>query len=176
MKKILKLMLGFLVVLFFALIIIMFALGKEYHFEKSVIINAPAEKVWQKVSSMKATNEWSPFTKLDPNMKQSYKGNPGTVGEVYTWTGNEDVGQGEERITELIPLQKATVDLHFIKPFESRAKGVVLLSPQGKATKVTWAFDTTMDYPTNLMKLFMDSNMDESFGQGLNDLKILCEK
>jgi ligand-binding SRPBCC domain-containing protein len=36
----------------------MIAVGKKYHFEKSIVINAPVEKVWQNVNSMKAVNSW----------------------------------------------------------------------------------------------------------------------
>ncbi len=169
-------MLGLFVVLFVAIVITMLALGKEYHFEKSIVINAPAEKVWQNVNSMKGINSWSPFMKMDPNMQQSYSGTSGTVGEKYTWSGNDNAGQGEETITELMPNQKSVVDLHFIKPFDSKAKAVVLLQPEGNSTKVTWSFDTTMEYPSNLMKLFMNKGMDEAFGEGLNSLKAMSEK
>src|SRR5574343_347668 len=118
MKKFFKFMLGFFVVVFVVIIITMIALGKEYHYEKSITINAPIEKVWQNVNSMKAINSWSPFMKLDPNMKETYSGASGTVGELYTWSGNNKAGQGEERIIQLVPNEKAVVDIHFIKPFE----------------------------------------------------------
>lgn len=176
MKKFFKFLLGFFVVIFLAIFITMFALGKEYHFEKSITINAPAEKVWQHVNSMKGINSWSPFMKMDPNMQQSYSGTSGTVGEMHSWSGNEEAGQGEQKITELVQNEKAAVDLHFIKPFESNAKAVILLKPEGSATKVTWAFDTTMGYPSNLMKLIMNKGMDEAFGEGLNSLKTMSEK
>lgn len=176
MKKFFKFMLGLFVVLLLVVVITMLALGKTYHFEKSIVINAPAEKVWQNVNSMKGVNSWSPFLKMDPNMKQAYTGVSGTVGEMYTWSGNDKAGQGEEKIVELVPNEKAVVDLHFIKPIDSRAKAVVLLQPEGNSTKVTWSFDTTMEYPSNLMKLFMNKGMDEAFGDGLNSLKAMSEK
>mgnify|MGYP002133132205 CR=1 FL=1 len=169
-------MLGFFVVVFVVIIITMIALGKEYHYEKSITINAPIEKVWQNVNSMKAINSWSPFMKLDPNMKETYSGASGTVGELYTWSGNDKAGQGEERIIQLVPNEKAVVDIHFIKPFESNASGIILLKPQGTSTEVTWAFDTTMEYPSNLMKLFLQKGMDDAFGDGLNSLKAMSER
>jgi uncharacterized protein YndB with AHSA1/START domain len=176
MKKFFKILFGFFVVVFLAIVITMLALGKEYHFEKTVTINAPVEKVWRHVNSMKGINSWSPFMKMDPNMEQSYSGTPGAVGEKYTWSGNDKAGQGEEVITEMVPNEKMVVDLHFVKPFESKANAVVFLEPEGDGTKVTWSFDTTMDYPTNIMKLFINSQMDKSFTDGLNSLKAMSEK
>jgi hypothetical protein len=71
---------------------------KKYHFEKSIVINAPVEKVWQNVNSMKAVNSWSPFLDYDKNMKQTYSGVSGQVGDTYHWSGNDEAGEGEEKL------------------------------------------------------------------------------
>ncbi len=42
MKKFLKILLAILAVL----VIAMFVIGEKYHYEKSIVINAPAEKVY----------------------------------------------------------------------------------------------------------------------------------
>ena len=52
----------------------------------------------------------------------------------------------------------------------------MILEPQGNATKVTWTFNTEMNYPMNLMKLTMDSQMDKDFRKGLQKLKEISEK
>lgn len=61
MKKFFKILLVFFIVISLVIVIAMIAVGKKYHFEKSIVINAPVEKVWQNVNSMKAVNSWSPF-------------------------------------------------------------------------------------------------------------------
>lgn len=70
--KILKKFLLFIVGLLFILTILMFALGKHYHFETSTVINAPIEKVYEQASASKKFNEWNPWMKLDPNLKLTY--------------------------------------------------------------------------------------------------------
>ena len=115
----------------------MFVVGKKYHFEKSIVINAPVEKVWQNVNSMKAVNSWSPFLDYDKNMKQTYSGVSGQVGDTYHWSGNDEAGEGEEKITALEPNKKSSVNIRFIKPFEGNAEADVILQSQGNATKVT---------------------------------------
>ena len=176
MKKFFKILLVFFIVISLVIVIAMIAVGKKYHFEKSIVINAPVEKVWHNVNSMKAVNSWSPFLDYDKNMKQTYSGVSGQVGDTYHWSGNDEAGEGEEKITALEPNKKSSVNIRFIKPFEGNADADVILQPQGNATKVTWTFDTEMNYPMNLMKLTMDSQMEKDFGKGLQKLKEISEK
>jgi arginine exporter protein ArgO len=74
MKKILKVLgIIILLILVYAVVAIL-AFGKNYHYEKSIVINAPKEKVWEQVSSMKAFNQWNPWLKLDKNITLTYTG------------------------------------------------------------------------------------------------------
>ena len=172
MKKFLYILLAMVALL----VIIMLAMGKKYHFEKSIVINAPVERVYSHISSMKAFNEWNPWMDLDKNLKVTYSGTSGAVGDKYCWEGNKDVGKGCHEITGLQVNKKQANLMHFKEPFESDATGNIYLEAQGNSTKVTWDMDCELDYPMNLMKLMMDSQMDDSYGKGLNKLKALAEK
>ena len=172
MKTFLKITLGILAIL----IIAMFIIGKKYHFEKSIVINAPIEKVWGNVNSSKAFNQWNPWMKLDPNLKLTYTGNQGEIGDQYCWEGNDEVGQGCHEITSIVPNQKVGSKMMFKKPFESDATSDVVLTKEGNTTKVVWNMDCELDYPMNLMKLMMDYQMEDSYGKGLKKLKELSEK
>lgn len=172
MKTFLKILLAVVAVLLIA----MFVIGKSYHFEKSIVINAPLEKVYANASSMKSFNQWNPWMNLDPNLKVTYTGTSGLVGDRYCWVGNDEVGEGCHEITALVPNQKVATKMLFKKPFESDATSDLLFSAEGNATKVTWNMDCELDYPMNLMKLFMDGQMDKSYGGGLQKLKEISEK
>ena len=171
MKKFFKILLVIIAIL----VVIMFVVGKKYHFEKSIVINAPVEKVWQNVNSMKAVNSWSPFLDYDKNMKQTYSGVSGQVGDTYHWSGNDKAGEGEEKITALEPNKKSSVNIRFIKPFEGNADADVVLQPQGNATKVTWSMDTKQESWMKIMRPMMDYNMGKSYEEGLQNLKNLVE-
>ena len=72
-----------------------------------------------------------------------------------------------------------STELRFIKPFKSIAQAVMTTEPAGEnATKVSWGFESQMNYPMNVMKLFM--NMEKSIGNdfstGLINLKTIMEK
>ena len=174
--KILKKVLWSIAILIGVLVIAMFAIGKKYHFETSIVINAPIEKVYEQASSSKKFNEWNPWMSLDPNLKLTYSGNQGQVGDEYCWDGNDDVGQGCHVITALVPNQKIATKMMFKKPFESDATSDVVLTKEGNTTKVVWNMDCELDYPMNLMKLMMDYQMEDSYGKGLKKLKELSEK
>ena len=174
--RILKKILWVIVALIALLTITMFVLGKQYHFETSMVINAPIEKVYEQASSSKKFNEWNPWMDLDPNLKLTYSGTQGHPGDEYCWEGTEDVGQGCHVITALVPNQKIATKMMFKKPFESDATSDIVLTKEGNGTKVTWSMDCELDYPMNLMKLIMDSQMEDSYGKGLKKLKEIVEK
>lgn len=50
MKKILLILLGIVAVA----VITMFVMGKSYHFEKSIVINAPLDKVYAHLNNTKS--------------------------------------------------------------------------------------------------------------------------
>ena len=59
--------------------------GTKWEFEKSVLISASLEKVWQNTNSLHAINQWNPWLDRDPNLHQEYTGTDGTVGATYAW-------------------------------------------------------------------------------------------
>ena len=173
MKKFLYILLGIIVLL----VIVMFALGKDYQYEKSMTINAPIEKVYAHVNSIQSFNEWNPWMKLDPNMKVDYSGVSGELGDKYCWDSKlDDAGAGCQEIIVLEQNKKMQTKINFIRPFPGEAFSEIILEAEGNATKVTWNMETEMGYPMNLMKPFMDSEMEKSYTEGLTNLKTLSEK
>ncbi len=174
MKTILKI-LGMLILLFIVYAVIaMLAFSKDYHFEKSVVINAPKEKVWQHVGSLKGYNTWDPFSKEVKNIKITYSGEGDKTGDSYHWKG--DGSEGEQSVTETVQDQKLVTKLHFIRPFEGDAKAAFILTPEGNGTKVTWTMDNELNAMMKVMKPMFDMNMEKMFNQGLGDLKKLSEQ
>lgn len=174
MKTFLKLI-GIILLLVIAYAVIaMLAFSKDYHYEKSIVINAPKEKVWQYAGSLKGYNMWDPFSREIKNVKITYSGEGDKTGDSYHWKGDDS--EGEQSITEIVVNEKMSTQLHFIKPFEGDAKSAFILTPEGNGTKVTWMIDNELNAMMKIMKPMMDSNMDKMFGQGLENLKKLSEK
>src|ERR1700741_879066 len=68
--------------------------------EKSIVINAPADSIFPQVSNYKNFSAWSPWTKMDPEVKQSFDETQGGVGSTMTWDGPK-TGKGLMRIEEI---------------------------------------------------------------------------
>ncbi|REC63050.1 hypothetical protein DRF65_07425 [Chryseobacterium pennae] len=174
MKTLLKLIGIIILLVIVYAVVAMLAFSKDYHYEKSIVINAPKEKVWQYAGSLKGYNMWDPFSKEIKNVKITYSGEGNKMGDSYHWKGDDS--EGEQSIIETVPNEKLATQLHFIKPFEGNAKSNIVLAPEGNGTKVTWMIDNELNAMMKIMKPMMDGNMDKMFGQGLDDLKKLSEK
>jgi hypothetical protein len=166
------------VVIVLVLVVALFISGKV-HYEKSISINAPVDSVWQNVGSLSAVDKWSPWNDYDPNMKKSISQPDNVVGAVTSWESDVDVvGKGSQTISKIEAPNLLEVDLKFLVPYESEAKGIISLVPEASGTKVTWAFESEIPYPFRVMMLWM--NMEDAVGKdwnnGLGKLKALCEK
>ncbi len=152
----------------------------EFNVSRSVVINKANSEVFGYVKYLKNQNEFSKWAGMDPAMKKTFVGVDGTVGFVSAWESeNPDVGKGEQTISGIVEGKRIDYALHFIEPFESNDKAYMTFDSIAPAqTEVTWGIDGKMNYPMNLMGLFMD--MDKMLGDdldtGLANLKVLLEK
>ncbi len=146
---------------------------------REVVINKPKEEVFNYIKHLKNQDNFSKWAMMDPNMKKEYRGTDGTPGFVSAWEGNKKVGTGEQEIKGIQEGEKVDYEIRFVKPFKSIAKAVMTTEAiSDNATKVTWGFEGSMNYPMNVMKLFM--NMEKAIGNdfstGLDNLKKVLEK
>lgn len=151
---------------------------KSINYEKSIVINAPIEIVWENINSLADMDQWSPWNDYDPNLKKTITGIDGTVGAMQSWdSNNNNVGKGSQTIAKLEPPTLIETKLVFYIPYESEAVGFVKLQKENLSTKATWGFKSVMPYPFNLMRLMVDFEdaMGKDFGIGLNKLKNICE-
>src|SRR4051812_19322368 len=83
--------------------------------QRSATIQAPADIVFAKVNDFHKWGEWSPWEKLDPNMKRNFTGANTGLDAIYEWTGNKDVGQGRMTIQESKANELVRIRLEFIE-------------------------------------------------------------
>ena len=84
-----------------ALIVLLLSAGlvlpKSAHAERSVVIDAPAERIYPQIASLKEWNEWSAWnTRHDPKWKPVYSGPDVGAGATSTWTESES-GAGSQK-------------------------------------------------------------------------------
>lgn len=147
------------------------------HYERSAVINAPPEKILPHIADFHNWKPWSPWEKLDPNMKRDYRGAAQGVGARYAWSGNNKAGEGTMEVLEA-GTSGVKIDLRFIRPFKNACITHFHFSPQGHATSVRWTMDGPNLFMGKLMGLFipMDKMIGKDFEQGLAGLKAEAEK
>jgi hypothetical protein len=149
----------------------------SFSVQRSTSIKAPPEKISAVLSDFRAWEAWSPWEKVDPQMKRIYSGEAKGKGAKYAWIGNSEVGEGSMTITEA-QASRVALDLDFVKPFEGHNKVVFTLAPKGDATEVNWAMNGPSPYITKVIQVFcdMDGMIGKQFETGLANLKAATEK
>ena len=149
-----------------------------FRVQRSVNINAPAEKIFPSVNDFHSWALWSPWETIDPAMKRTYSGAEKGKGAVYEWEGNNKVGKGRMEITNTNPPGSVIIKLDFIKPFEGHNVAEFTMQPEGTMTKVTWAMHGPNQFISKVFQVFMnmDNMIGKQFATGLSNLKGIAEK
>jgi hypothetical protein len=116
-----KILIG-LAVIVFGFVAIVATRPSEFRVARTATIVAPAPAVFAQVDDFHNWEAWNPWAKIDPAMKQTYEGAPAGSGAVYTWAGNNEVGQG-----------RMTVGGNFEKGL-AQMKSVVEAAPKPQAS------------------------------------------
>lgn len=174
--KILKKLLLILAVVFAAVFVYSLFLPSKGVMESSMRIHAPASVVFPYVNTLKNWEKWSPWQKMDTNMKLTYEGPEAGVGAKYNWKSeNKNVGFGSLSITESIPNQKIVTQLNFGNM--SPSFGGFDFKEEGGETVVRWYMN--MDMGLNpigkIMMPMINKQMASVFDEGLLDIKKLAE-
>jgi len=150
----------------------------SFRVERSIRVNAPAEKIFHYVNDFHQWGVWSPWEKLDPGMKRTFTGPESGNGAVYEWQGNGKVGQGRMQITDATAPGRIRIELDFIKPLEGHNQAIFNFQPVGSDTEVVWTMAGPSPYLSKLFGLFfnMDKLIGGDFEKGLANLKAASEQ
>ncbi|GGD97375.1 polyketide cyclase [Planktosalinus lacus] len=152
---------------------------KNYHVNRSVIIQRPLSEVFEYIKYIKNQDNWSPWGKKDPDMEKTFTGTDGTVGFISHWKGNKQVGEGEQEITGVFKNERLETKLRFLKPWKSESDAYIKVEEvTPETTKVIWGFSGVNKPPGNLFMVFfnMDKTVGKDFEEGLLNLKQQLEK
>jgi uncharacterized protein YndB with AHSA1/START domain len=149
-----------------------------FRLQRSTTINAPADKVFPFINDFRHWPLWSPWERMDPDMKRTHSGASHGKGAVYEWDGNKNVGTGRSEIVETVAPSKVIIKLDFIKPFEAHNTAEFTLEGWGSSTTVTWAMYGPQPFMMKAMGLFCSPErmVGPQFEAGLGNLKALTEK
>jgi uncharacterized protein YndB with AHSA1/START domain len=166
-----------LAVIIVVLVVIVALQPSDFRVARSATISAPPPAVFAQVNDFHKWEAWNPWGKIDPAMKQTYEGAPAGPGAIYTWSGNNEVGEGRMTITDSRPSELIRVKLEFFKPFAATNTAEFAFKPEGNQTLVTWSMFGEKNFMAKAVHLVM--NMDKMIGgqfeKGLADMKSAVE-
>jgi uncharacterized protein YndB with AHSA1/START domain len=173
----LKTILVALAVIIVVLVVIVALQPSDFRVARSTTISAPPPAVFAQVNDFHKWEAWNPWGKIDPAMKQTYEGTLAGPGAIYTWSGNNEVGEGRMTITDSRPSDLIRVKLEFFKPFAGTNTAEFAFKPEGNQTLVTWSMFGEKNFMAKAVHLVM--NMDKMIGgqfeKGLADMKSAVE-
>lgn len=145
-----------------------------FHTERSIAIDAPAERVFETIADYSTWPIWSPWLMLDSSAQVEFSDDPRSVGSGYHWSG-ELVGEGEMEHRQLDRHHRIDAELRFIKPVKSVNRVAFDLLSIGASTQVTWHLDGKLPFFLFFMKSNLETFIGMDYERGLRMLKEFIE-
>jgi uncharacterized protein YndB with AHSA1/START domain len=166
-----------LAILVLGFVIIVSMQPSDFRISRSAKMKAPPSAVFAELNDFHKWDAWSPWAKLDPNAKATFDGPTSGTGATFTWSGNDKVGAGRQRIVESRPDELIRIKLEFERPMKATSTAEFTLKPEGDQTLVTWSMFGTNNFLGKAVSLFMDCDkmVGSEFEKGLANMKTIVE-
>lgn len=153
-----------------------FLLPSQYQVARSIVVQAPAAKVYDYIADPRQWAQWSAWNRRDPDMEIRYGGPPFGQGAKWSWKSRSE-GSGDMVFTSVEPNKRVAYALSFPE-FGMKSAGEFTLHQGPAGTLVTWS--TGGDVGPNPLKHYlawqMDSMVGPDFEEGLAGLKAVAER
>jgi DNA gyrase inhibitor GyrI len=141
-----------------------------FRVEKSVLIEAPVEKVFGVVRDFRQWVPWSPWVIAEPDCALSYAED----GMSYSWDG-KIIGAGTMTLLEEDAPRSMRYRLNFLRPWKSESVVSFTFGKEEGGTEVTWSMDGTLPFFMFWMKSMMTTFVEMDYERGLHMLKDYVE-
>lgn len=165
-----------------AVILVIFAVvvatrPDDFRVTRSATMAATPAVIFEQVNDFHKWDAWSPWAKLDPNSKVVFEGPTSGKGAIFKWSGNNEVGEGQQTIIDSRPAELVQIKLDFIRPFAGTNTVDFTFKPEGPNTLVTWSMYGKNNFIGKAMSLVMDCDkmLGGFFEKGLASLKSIVE-
>jgi uncharacterized protein YndB with AHSA1/START domain len=157
--------LGGLIIL---LLIVPVVLPTTSTMNRSMVINASPDSVYNYISNFNNFSQWSPFLEKEPTAKVTVEGTG--VGSKYSWAG-EEIGKGSMTIIGLDPNKLVDIKLEFIEPFQTVSSTKWTIEPVEGGSKLIWKYsEENIPYFKRYFGICMDGILGGLFEKGLSNL------
>ena len=175
--KILKVLLGTLVLIAAVVVVVGFFLPSEQYVERSTVVDAEPDEVFGLLNDFRQFNRWSPWAAIDPETEYEYSGPPTGTGARMAWRSEHpNVGNGSQEIVASEPTSLVRTKLMF-EGFDTPSYAAFKLEPADGGTRVTWAFEANLDtFMGRYLGLMMEKWVGADYERGLERLEELLER
>ena len=158
-------------------VIVVAARPAEYRIIRTASITAPPAVVFGLVNDFRKWEAWSPWEGLDPALKRIYEGASAGTGAIYSWAGDNKVGEGRMTITESRPSDLIRIKLEFLKPFKATNPTEFTFKSEHNHTVVSWTMTGRNNFLFKAAHLLMNMEkmLGSQFDQGLAQMKAVAE-
>jgi uncharacterized protein YndB with AHSA1/START domain len=159
------------------LLILALFMKKRHYVNREIIINAPRQKVFDFLRLLKNQDQFNKWATADKkNRKETFTGTDGTVGFIYSWSGDRSAGQGEKEIKNIVEGKRIETEIRFVKPM--RVTAAVIFETESlsdQQTKVNLINTGALKYPLNLMIPMAEKRFPKDMDESLATLKMILE-
>lgn len=138
--------------------------------KRSIVINAPLDKVYASVRDFRQWIKWSPWLIMEPACEVDYADD----GMSYSWDG-KIVGAGGMEILEESEGKWINYRLTFLKPFKSVSSVSFLFVETSEGVEATWTMDGSMPFFLFFLVKMMTAAISMDYERGLAMLKDYLE-
>jgi len=153
-----------------------FFLPSRFDVARTIVIDAPAERIYDLIAEPRLWMRWSAPHKRDPAMDVTYAGPPFGQGAKWSWASKQE-GSGSLEFTRVDPNKRVEYSL-YLPIFNQRSTGAFSIEGGQGGQRVTWT--NSGDVGPNPLKHYIAEGMDRMIGPefeaSLANLKVLAEK
>ena len=150
--------------------------SRDYALARTIVIDAPPEKVHELIGDLTRWPEWAPWEEDDPSIETTLGDKSVGVGASQTWTS--DSGDGRLEITASDAAAGIEYTMAFVEgETEMPADCKMSYNVKDGKTELVWEMEGSIDvaFLGPLMAVGMDSMVGPMFDDGLEKLKALAE-
>lgn len=177
-KKVIKYIIVGLVLLTLAFVGGAYLLPGNYNVKRSIVIDAPIEKVFSLVGDLKNRPTWVPWAIRDPERVVVFSEKTTGVGANQKWT-SEIAIDGKLEITRYEPPHLLEYVATWVGHESVPSTSLTTFELTGKQTRVTWTFEGALKkgpYARWFGFFYFDRFVGADLDDGLVNLKNICEK
>ena len=149
----------------------------DFKISRTASIAASPARVFAQVNDFHRWANWSPWEKMDPDMKKTFEGPSAGPGAVSSWSGNSKVGEGKMTLLQSKAPELIQIQLDFLKLMKATNLVEFTFKREGHGTLATWSMSGKNNFMSKAFCLFMDMDkmVGGDFEKGLAALKSVAE-